>query len=104
MKSAAGKPTRLDLAMNRGKQEVFARMYYYELDEREKYARQRGRRKSRCEFCSFLHETASEILAADWSSHYAAIKQHGEPPRLVRGVHLTRRQSSDPVGRFADWR
>lgn len=43
-------------------------------------------RKSRGKFCSFLH---AEILAADWSSHYAAIKQHGAAKaRSIRSLSV----------------
>jgi len=44
-------------------------------------------RKSKV-FCSFLHD---EILAADWSSHYAAIKQHGARRGTFQFVRLARR-------------
>lgn len=49
----------------------------------------------------FLRETASEILAADWSSHYAAIKQHGEPLRLVRLLNVAPAVGSGRIGGLA---
>jgi len=45
-------------------------------------------KKNRKVFCSFLHD---EILADDWSSHYAAIKQHGARRGSFQFVRLARR-------------
>lgn len=59
--------------------------------------RKRERKRALQNSCLFLRETASKILAADWSSHYAVIKQHGVHYGLLDSFSLVRRQLSDLV-------